>query len=385
LDADARELAQPRLQVRGISDSAPVAFYSVCDERFYPGLVALINSLRVHGQREAMYVVDCGLTAAQRDALSDEVTLLDAPIGLAPQLLKYAGPFAAPADVMVLVDADIIVTRSLEPLIEAARAGKVVAFADVLEHRFYASWSELLGLEPVRCRPYVNSGFLVLPRIRGLELLEKLEQLQQTLNLSETILEGGSPNAPFYFPDQDILNALLASNFTEDDVMTLENRFAPHPPFAGVSVVDIDAARCTYQSGDEPFALHHVLQQKPWLAPTRRTPYSELLPRLWFSSDLAVRIEADEVPRRFRQGRLAAFARTRARLSVLLEKTRGRLGLRNYLRNFRRNQRNTPVALEDAGDVASEEDPHVSRTNRQCGHVTRATDAEIEETPGVGL
>lgn len=320
------------------ADAPGVAIYSVCDARFFLGLVALVNSLRVHGHRERIYVVDCGLTGAQRETLSDEATILKAPADLAPQLLKYAGPAQAPADVMVLVDADIIVTRPLDPLVEAALDGKIVAFTDTLEDRFYDSWSELLGLGHLRRQPYVNSGFLVLPRARGLELLEQLEQHQRRIDVSETILEGGPPGNPFYFPDQDVLNALLASTFRADELMIMSGLFAPHPPFAGVSVIDARDVRCAYTDGETPYALHHVLHQKPWLAATKPTPYSELLPRLWLGSDVAVKPDPRDVPLRFRSGRLAAVDRRRAELVVRLHAARGQLGLRRYLRNRRKGR-----------------------------------------------
>ena len=78
--------------------------------------------------------------------LSGEATLITAPAGTAPHLLKYLVPLQHPADIMILIDADIIVTRSLEPLIEAAGEGKIVAFTDKLHDRFDPRWSDILGL-----------------------------------------------------------------------------------------------------------------------------------------------------------------------------------------------------------------------------------------------
>src|SRR5690348_17064369 len=176
-------------------DDPTVAIYSVCDSRFFLGLVALINSLRIHGHDEEIFVTDCGLTTAERRIISNEATLLSAPED-APYLLKYVGPTTHPADVMVMLDADIIITRPLAPLAASARAGKVVAFVDRLHDRYFPEWEQLLDLPPLRRRPYVNSGFLLVPRERGLELLASLRRGQRKIDLSQTFLGSSAPEYP---------------------------------------------------------------------------------------------------------------------------------------------------------------------------------------------
>src|SRR2546423_12068451 len=138
----------------------PCAFYSVSDWRFFPGAVALINSLRLVSHDETFFLVDAGLTAEQRRLLSSEVTLVPAPEDAPVMLLKQLGPMMYPARVSILLDSDIIVTRPLTKLIDAARSGRIVAFADeeLTQDRFFPEWSALLGLGPLRRQPYVNAG-----------------------------------------------------------------------------------------------------------------------------------------------------------------------------------------------------------------------------------
>src|SRR5689334_8378509 len=124
--------------------------YSISNDRFFLGLVALVNSLRVHGHDDPLVVVDCGLTERQRALLEPEAMLIRAPGDVEPHLLKYVGPMHAPADVMLLIDADMIVTQPLTPLIEAVRGGNVVAFTDPLGDRFFESWGDLLDLPELR-------------------------------------------------------------------------------------------------------------------------------------------------------------------------------------------------------------------------------------------
>ena len=89
------------------------AFYCVADERYFLGAVGMINSLRVLGHDEPVFVLDCGLTDEQRELLAPHATLVAAPRDAPPWLLKTIAPLRHPAEVMVLIDADIIVTRSL--------------------------------------------------------------------------------------------------------------------------------------------------------------------------------------------------------------------------------------------------------------------------------
>jgi hypothetical protein len=312
-----------------------VRIYAISDSRFFLGLIALVNSLRLQGHREPIIVLDCGLADYQREILSHETTLIAAPAGSPPHLLKYVAPLLHPADVMLLIDADVIVTRSLELLIHAAEESKIVAFTDRLHDRFDPQWSALLGLEPLRRQPYVNSGFLVLPRSPGLEVLTSLQAGQESVDLQQGILSGGTPDYPFYFPDQDVLNAILASKAHAENLAIMEHRLAPHPMFEGVELLDEQTLRCSYADGLEPFGLHHVLQNKPWLAPIRHTIYSDLLPRLWLGSDLALPLEPEHLPLRFRSGMLAKADEQRYNAMARLQRLRGRLGLSRHLNELR--------------------------------------------------
>src|SRR5262245_5476655 len=103
-----------------------LAVYSICNERFFLGLVALVNSLRIHGVEAPVVVVDCGLSERQRGLLAPQTTIVPAPPDVEPHLLKYVGPMQKPADSMLLVDADMIITRSLEPILCDVQAGKIV-------------------------------------------------------------------------------------------------------------------------------------------------------------------------------------------------------------------------------------------------------------------
>ena len=160
----------------------------------------------------------------------------------------------------------------------------------------------MLGLGALRRQAYVNSGFLVAPFELGHRLFTELERVQRRIDPESSMIAAGSPDDPFYFLDQDALNALLASSaFRRDDVRVLDQSLLPLPPFEGLRIVDEQLLRLASVGGTEPFALHHY-QRKPWLHPLGSNIYSELLPRLWLAPDLPLQLERNEVPLRFRPG-----------------------------------------------------------------------------------
>ena len=205
----------------------PLAFYCVCNSDFFLGAVALVNSLRLLGHAEPIFVLDCGLSPAQRALLAERGDPGAGARATRRRICSRPWPhFAHPAEVMVLVDADIIVTRPLTGLIERASRGRVLA----VEHgrdRFFGEWGELLG-GTARHRPYVSSSLVLLGGELGGRVIRLMEELQGRIPLEGTpyakprwagfSLEGGdfwdmAGEHPFFFADQDVLNAVLA---TED-------------------------------------------------------------------------------------------------------------------------------------------------------------------------
>src|SRR4051812_4130218 len=155
-----------------------VGFYLVSDARYFIGAVALINSLRLVGHDEPVFVLDCGLTAEQRALVGPEATLVPSDESRPPTLRKAVAPLRYPADVMVLLDTDVLVVRHLADFVGTARGGKVVGFPDVLHaDRHFAEWETLFGVGPPRRQPFLNAGHLLVPHARR-ALLEEFAVLQ---------------------------------------------------------------------------------------------------------------------------------------------------------------------------------------------------------------
>jgi hypothetical protein len=300
----------------------PVAFYAVSDSAHFIGLVALVNSLRLAGHTEPLLVADCGLEGWQRRLLAPHADVRTMPKGALPHLQKGVLPLDESAAVMVLMDADLIVLQSVAPLLDEAAKGRVVVFADPVSHRFDSRWAELLNLSAVRRQPYVNSGLMILPGSVGRRFLQAFAERRPAVDHHRSRLAGSTPHEPFYYVDQDLVNALLGSVVEAEELEILETALAPHPPFTGVRVE---------KGADLPYVLHHI-DRKPWLAATPRNLYTDLLPRYLLAPDVALRLEERQVPLRFRSGALAALERGRVDAAARIHAHRGKLGLRRWFR-----------------------------------------------------
>jgi hypothetical protein len=285
------------------------AFYCVADERYFLGAVGLVNSLRLVGHREPIFLLDCGLDDEQRELLAPEVELVRAPAGAPPWLLKTAIPLSRPAEVTVLVDADMVVTRSLGGLIERAATGRLIAFRD-RQQRFFAEWGELLGLGAARPGPYVSSGLVFCGGAAGRRVLELLDERQARVDFELTFWRRNVRGYPFLYADQDVLNAILATRGKPELIEALDERLAATPPFRGLRIADERSLRCAYRDQAAPYVVHQYVR-KPWLEETYHGVYSRLLRRLLIADDVAVRPPQARIPLRMRTGALAGAERAR--------------------------------------------------------------------------
>ena len=224
---------------------------------------------------------------------------------------------------MVLLDADVIVTRPLGELIERAAADRLVAFRND-RPRFFAEWAELLELPDLAPAPYVSSSAVFVGGGPADRVLPLAHERQLRVDPDRTWVGGGSESDPLYYLDQDVLNAVVGSRLSGEEVVALEHRLAPSPPFKGLRVRDEAGLRCAYRDRTEPFLLHHW-SLKPWLVPVRRNAYTRLLTRLLLGPDVPVRFPGERLPRRLRTGVAAEAERVRLDLTLALPGIRRRL------------------------------------------------------------
>ena len=298
------------------------AFYCVSSESYFLGAVALINSLRLVGHSEPVFVLDRGLSAAQRGLLEPEATLVGGSSDTTPFLLKTVAPLAHPAEVMVLIDADIIVTRPITDLIERAADERVVAVEHQLD-RSVPEWGELLGLAPTKPRQYVTSSLVVAGGALGRRVIGLMDSVQPRIAIESTPYSGDLPDFdvvggsfsitnhddPFYFADQDVLNAVLSSEVDPERVEVIDRRLEATVPYEGLRVIDETSLHCAYDDGLEPYALHQIFPVKPWIEPTMPGPYRQLMMRLLLGRDVPVRVPRRDLPLHLRPGVVAGARR----------------------------------------------------------------------------
>jgi hypothetical protein len=313
----APERTPERRRSRERPPTAGAAFYCMSSDVYFLGAVGMINSLRLLGHREPIYLLDLGLSEEQRGLLAPEVSFVEAPADAQPWLLKTVAPLAHPAEVMVLIDADMIVTRPLTELIERAGEGKVVAFENDMD-RFVPEWGELLELGELRRQPYLCSALVAMGPPLGEQVLRLLDDRQRRIDFERTFFAENVAEYPLLYLDQDVLNAILASRVEPDRLVSLDYRLSPVTPFEGLEVIDVDTLSCKHVDGTEPYLLHHLLPAKPWLRPMHDGAYSQLLKRLLVGTDLAVRVPDRMIPLRMREGPLAYVERKRVDAVVKL-------------------------------------------------------------------
>ena len=282
--------------------STEATFYTIADAGYFPGLVALLNSLRLTGNKDELVVLDLGLSSGQRSALDGHVRIVETPDPLEgrPMLLKAYPHILGETGTIVLIDSDMVVGRDLGDIAGLAAAGKICAFPDPVPHRgrWFEEWHETLELRaPLRKGTYVNAGFLALSTEHHPALLGRWWELCHRIPREQHFARA---ELAFWAGDQDVLNALLRSEVPEEALAELPGEEEAYPDeLLAAEIVDRATLHCEVD-GTRLAILHYALGPKAW---ERRAPvrlrddaYVRLLPRLLFEDDVAVQLSPSDVP-----------------------------------------------------------------------------------------
>jgi len=295
-----------------------VTFYTITDERFFIGTVAMVNSLRLMGHEQRVVALDCGLSKRQRDLLSSECELVVLPDARAtnPTLFKPYANLLRPGGITVMIDGDLIVTRRLDAVLEAAKTGQVSACADMEPERWFVEWEQIFELP---CRPrrqtYVNAGFLAFSVEHWPDLLPRWWDSCRLIWSRPTIYEDAVWEDPTSQADQDALNALLMSEVPAESLSVLPRETQPDVEQLRylVELVDVDQLSCLLHG--KPVTLVHLTgKTKPWERRgwnwQGRHPYPTLLRRLVVGRDVRIRVSRNDIPVLWlRSGRLGAVGK----------------------------------------------------------------------------
>lgn len=288
--------------------------FTMGDERYFLGMVALLNSMRISGNTMPLTVLDVGLAAWQRDLLDPHCELLRARPGANVFLMKMDAPLASGADIVLLLDSDIIVTGPLAPMVDPAAAGRVCAYGDQMaEQRWFAEWEDLFGLRaPLReGEMYVNAGALAVSTTQMPDLLPRWAEMCERVSDRPMLWEAPGPTDPLWLADQDPLNALLMSEVPPDSVVRygLPGMILGTRNLAETRVLDAGELRCSWRDGPVTL-LHAVGRLKPWQPRAqreyRRTAYTTCLRRALAGPDLVVRVPTAHLPSWLRPGATSA-------------------------------------------------------------------------------
>jgi hypothetical protein len=290
--------------------------YTVTSRRYFPGTVALFNSLRLTGHSYPFVALDAGLKPEQRRLLEPHCVIFEVPDSArsSPLLWKAFPKFLRPAGVVLVLDSDMIVTDSLEPVVVRAERGEICAVLDPDKSRWHAEWQTYFDLgESLRREPYVNSGFLAFSTSCWPLLLQRWWTACQRIPSERVVpgrkLRGAPPNAgadPIANGDQDALNALLMSEAPPGSVTVLpqENEaFVWDLP--SLRLVDEASLRCA-QDGHRKMLVHCNGDPKPWewraWPRIRAGAYIRLFVRSSLHDDVCVQLPRGSVPIWLRQG-----------------------------------------------------------------------------------
>jgi hypothetical protein len=296
--------------------------YTVTNRRYFPGTIALLNSLRLTGHTYPAVVLDAGLEHDQRRLLEPHCQICDLPESAqsSPLLRKPFPYFLQPAGVVLFLDSDMIVTGSLEPFVLRARRGEICAVLDPNDSRWHPDWQTLFELrEPLRREPYVNTGFLAFSTLRWPDLIERWWRACQRIP-SEGVVPGrklrGEPadvsGEPLANGDQDAFNAIVMSEVPAGAVTVLSRDIEAFVfQLRSVRIVEEARLRCE-RCGHPTMILHYNGDPKPWewraWARIRDDAYVRLFRRVMVDHEGGLRLPPRSIPAWLAKGPLAWIA-----------------------------------------------------------------------------
>jgi hypothetical protein len=292
----------------------PPVFCAIVDSAYFLGAVALVNSLRLTGHTGEIAFLDVGLDEGQRAFLEQEATLHEGP-SASGWLSVFAKPMLGllnPDRVVVLLDNDLVITGSLEPLVRAAEEGGIAVFEEPDPTRWFVEWEQLFSLQqPLRRGSYANGGCIALSTGRWRAFLERWYELGESvaaarasrpflLRREEVLCD------PVGFNEQDTLNALLMSEVPESALRPWAHSLTPHwTDRRDVRITSSQSLRCD-ANGQALLFLHSTGLPKPWqpsgwLRPRFRA-FNRLLTRVLTGDDVPLPLPPEHIPPWLRPG-----------------------------------------------------------------------------------
>jgi hypothetical protein len=292
----------------------PPVFCAVVDDAYFLGAVALVNSLRLTGHTGDIAFLDVGLAPDQRAFLEPEAAIHPGPanIGWLSVFVKPILGSMFPGRIAVLLDNDIVITGSLDPLLDDAERGKIAVFEQPDSNRSFPEWEALFSLkQPLRRGRYVNGACIALSTSRWQRFLERWYALGEVVAADRAhrpfLLRPEDVVAdPIGYNEQDTLNALLMSEVPESAISFRSHQLTPWwEERQEVRVVDRRTLECD-MGGQKTLFLHSTGQPKPWQRwgwlRLRFSAFNQLLTRVLTGEDVPLRVPIADIPLWLRPG-----------------------------------------------------------------------------------
>jgi hypothetical protein len=292
----------------------PPVFCAVVDRAYFLGAVALVNSLRLTGHSGDIAFLDVGLEPGQRALLEQEASIHEGPanIGWLSVFVKPILGLMFPSRTAVLLDNDVVITGSLDPLVDDAERGAIVVFEQPDSTRWFAEWEDLFSLErPLRRGRYVNGACVALSTSHWQRFLERWHALGEVVAAERAdrpfLLRPEDVVAdPVGYNEQDTLNALLLSEVPESAISFRSHQLTPWwEERREVRVVDSQTLECEL-GGQKTLFLHSTGQPKPWQRwgwlRLRFSAFNQLLTRVLTGDDIPLRVPIEAIPMWLRPG-----------------------------------------------------------------------------------
>ncbi len=287
-------------------------YFTAGDSGYFVGVVALLNSLALTRNTHRLVVIDLGFTSTQVSQLEEFADVIQLPE--TPRLPYFVKPLVhriRRTDVAVWIDADIMMTRALTPLLERAAAGAICLVPDPDQDRWFPEWETLFELRaPLRRLPYCNAGFFAISTDRWGGFLDRWQEVCQSIPTDQVTADRSNP---FHHTDQDAMNALVMSEVPPEALAIRGIDEEGHLHLDRDARIIDPCSLHVVRRGVPTLLLHHALSPKPWMADGWKilagNAYVRLLPRVLFADDVPLRIDPGTVPAWLRPGRAAGASR----------------------------------------------------------------------------
>ncbi len=284
--------ASPALDGEPVTEHRPSTASS--SERYFPGAVGARQLAAPARPRRADLPPRLRADAASTASCSPaEATIVSGAPETPPYLLKTIAPLRHPAEVMVLIDADIVVTRPLAPADPGDRRPQRGRVQGDDVDRFFGEWGRA-ARPRARCGrgPTSRPASSVLAgdrRRRAARASGTTASSRVDFERSWFARRRSRLPVPLHRPGRAQRDPLRPSPSRARSPCSTP-AWRPTRPSAALRIVDEATLRCAYRDGIEPFVLHQYLS-KPWLEPMYHGLYSRLLePAAGWADDVAVRV-----------------------------------------------------------------------------------------------